>query len=876
MEITLETHTKLLRFVNVYRTPYSKRHRYTVAHFLDEFEQYLHVLKGKNGIPILLGDFNIHVEKLDDSNNKCFMDLLGEFNMCQLVPHTPTHVEGGTLDLIIMDNNQDLEISTPTTIKMGTSSDHFFVRAEFKNLKPSSTTKCPKIIEYRKFETINVENFRSELSNTEVVDISQFKNVDNAVNLLNTTLSKLMNKHCPIIKRKIKQKYLGPNWFDEELRNLRMKRRKAERLKRKNPNTDNKKCYVNICHEFDKLVRKKRKNFYQKSLQSSKNDPRSLYKKIRRLQGNDISVFPSSVNDSKLAEEFKIYFSSKIDKIRDTILEEKASKNIENYDLDKKSLSCQFGEFNALTAEDLSKIVNSMSDKFCSLDPIPTWLLKRCLPELSLILLYIVNKSLSVGYFPNILKHAVLNPTLKNEKLDSDLLKNYRPVSNLSFVSKFLEKCALSQLSEYLEQNKLISDAQSGYRRHHSCETLLIKMVDDIDKHINENQAVALILLDLSAAFDTIDHKLLIEKLQIDYGIDNIALKWITSYLKNRTFCVKINGKMSVNDILLFGVPQGSLLGPILFILYTKDLKKIADAYGLSIQLYADDSQLYIVFDVKNDNDKTAKLELIEQCLNKIKHWMVQHFMKLNENKTQFIVLAKNSIIPLCNKISLQIPGSIIEQSQSVNESLKSLGVKLDTNLDMIRQINDVKMKCFWTLSNIRRFGQYLDENLKITLVKTLILSKVDYCNALYAGVSQYGIRKLKSIIDNSVRFIYNINDWTIDLLPYYQKAHILPIRLRIQYKVCLLVHKALNGTAPLYLRELLHLYRDEPSKKSLRAFTDKTLLMKSHLMETKITRRMFSFHAPTMWNSLPVTLRNTENTEKFKKDLKTYLFQFI
>ena len=169
--------------------------------------------------------------------------------------------------------------------------------------------------------------------------------------------------------------------------------------------------------------------------------------------------------------------------------------------------------------------------------------------------------------------------------MDHDLCSSYRPVSNLSFVSKLLEKCVLNQLMCYLEENGLICDVQSGYRQHHSCETLMIRMVNDINEKLREKKVIALLLLDLSAAFDTIDHKILIQKLSLDYGLHGDVLNWIVSYLKNRSFTVKINRRTSASCVLVCGVPQGSLLGPILFILYTKDLKRIAHSFGLSIQL---------------------------------------------------------------------------------------------------------------------------------------------------------------------------------------------------------------------------------------------------------------------------------------------------
>ena len=210
------------------------------------------------------------------------------------------------------------------------------------------------------------------------------------------------------------------------------------------------------------------------------------------------------------------------------------------------------------------------------------------------------------------------------------------------------------------------------------------------------------------------------------------------------------------------------------------------------------------------------------------------------------------------------------------NDSAKSLGVKLDSTLSMKRQINDVRQKCYWTLTNLGKFGHYLSEDLKISLVKTLVLSKLDYCNALYVGTQKSVLKKLQSTMNSAIRFIYNIKDWSVSLIPYYKKAHILPLELRIKYKVCLLVHKSLNGTTPPYLRELIKLYREEPSKHSLRSFSDHRLLLRPQTVESKWSRKLYSYNAPIMWNSLPKDLRHVEETVMFKIKLKTLFFGLI
>lgn len=876
MEVTLQSDKNLIRFINIYRAPYSKKHRYTVLDFLEEFEQYLQLISNKNGTPILVGDFNIHVQKVDDINSRRFQEILTESSLKQIMPHIPTHEEGGTLDLIITNESPNLVISTPTVIKLGTNSDHFFVCADIDDFKAIKSTNQSKLVNYRKFADIDIKSFRSDLAQSGLLDTSNFRTLDQSVLLLNSVLSSLIDEHCPVINRKVNAKHKGESWFDDDLKNLRMHRRAAERRKRKTDSAENRKLYIDIRSKFNKLVWIKKKSFYQSSLESSLGDKKALFKKINRLLGTEEAELPKCISEAKLAEQFSTYFSSKIDNIRTDILAEKVTSGTYTPCYNSDAADCTFNHFSNLSENDVLGIIKSMPNKFCDLDPIPTWLLKECLTELLPVIHYIINESLMTGSFPQCLKSASIRPTLKSRDMDRDSLKSYRPVSNLSFLAKVLEKCVLKQLSQYLETNDLICDAQSGYRANHSCETLLVRMFDDINNEVDNGNAIGLLLLDLSAAFDTIDHEILVKKLRTDYGIDDNVSKWLSAYLTDRNFTVKVNNNTSSVAKLRYGVPQGSLLGPVLFILYTKDLKKIANNFGLSIQLYADDSQLYISFNPTDTMEVTLKIEAITNCLNEIKQWMVHHFMKLNDDKTKFIVLGKRTQQDLCSELSLPFSDFTIEQTDLKSKVVESLGIKLDQNLSMKRQANDVSKKTFWTLSNLGNFRHYLTEKLKITLVKTLILSKVDYCNALFAGSNKTIVRKLKNVIENAVRFIYNIRDWSVDLQPYYLKCHIMPIELRIQYKVCLLVHKALGGTAPPYMRDLLVLYHENPNKQSLRAYADKRLLLRQSSKETKIRRKMFSYHAPIYWNSLPHDLRHCSVTTMFKRNLKTHYFRLV
>ena len=301
---------------------------------------------------------------------------------------------------------------------------------------------------------------------------------------------------------------------------------------------------------------------------------------------------------------------------------------------------------------------------------------------------------------------------------------------------------------------------------------------------IEEKNTVALILLDLSAAFDTIDHDILLKRLESDFGIKGVVLEWFRSYLKERSFTVLIGDKSSSKGYLWFGVPQGSILGPILFILYTKALQRIAKKYGILIQLYADDSQLYIGFRANDPLSVSDAVRRIEECLREIKEWMRDNFMKLNNSKTELILLGTVQMLKKVGPLQADVGDSVALMSSQ--EAVTSLGVKLDENLNLKKQIAKVKQAGFYTISNLGRLKNILSHDVKMMLVKQLVLSRVDYHNALYANLPDCDIKKLQSVLNAAVRFIYNAGR-RVEARPLLIRAHILPVRYRIIYKVCLL-----------------------------------------------------------------------------------------
>jgi hypothetical protein len=709
----------------------------------------------------------------------------------------PTHEQGGTLDLVITSELFGKKIGSFDICQARTKSDHFLVLFDV-TLVVNPPGKDEKFTNYRKFNSIDIDNFKKDISSSGLRNFDESMSMDDAVSLYDSVLTKLMDDHCPVIKKKLKKR--PTPWIDLELRTLRQKRRAAERAWRKGKG--DRLDYTKLRDEFSRLEFVKRCAHHKESLRASSGDTKTLYKKLNRLLGNESQDLPKHLDSTKLSEDFKDFFSNKVNKIRRDITVELSESGPEEEPLTEatgqRTLCDEFSSFLAITAEDLKDLVSKMSNKFSCLDPIPTFLLKECIDELTPILLYILNQSLTTGSFPTGMKKAVIKPTLKKENADVDSLSNYRPVSNLTAISKLLERVVLNQLNEHLSSNDLHCPVQSGYRPHHSCETLLVRMTDDINREIQGGNIVLVVLLDLSAAFDTIDHEILLKKLLTDYGISGKALSWMKSYLEDRSFCVKIEDTISSLLELLFGVPQGSLLGPILFILYIKALQTIAAKYGLDVQFYADDSQLYISFHPSRPSDLAEVKDRINKCLAEIKTWMVNNFMKLNEDKTELLVMGKPRILKEFNlDVSLQFGKEKISPTECKGDSWKSLGVKLDESFSMSRQINNVRQKCSWTMMNLRTIGYYLDEGVKLMMVKQLVISKLDYCNSLYMNLPKTRLNKLRSVLNGAVRFIYNISDRAVDLVPYYKKAHILPLDQRIFFKVCLLAHKTVHGSSP-------------------------------------------------------------------------------
>ena len=276
----------------------------------------------------------------------------------------------------------------------------------------------------------------------------------------------------------------------------------------------------------------------------------------------------------------------------------------------------------------------SSKTKSCQLDPVRTWTLKGCINQLLPTITEIINSSLEQGHFPPKLKESIFYPLLRKPALDPEDNNNFRPISNLSFLSETLERTAAVQLDNHLTDHQLYAKMQSAHRKYHSTESAL-KVFNYINTVIDNQHECVLVLLDLSEAFDTIDHKILINRLENEYGISGLALEWLKSYLQERPQRVVVNGTYSDPKCNCFGVPQGSVLRPLLFSLYYGPLEDVIRAHGIDAMMDADDSELYII--IKRSNRLVA-LDQLELCIDDVLCWNTQNGLKCNPTKGAFLL----------------------------------------------------------------------------------------------------------------------------------------------------------------------------------------------------------------------------------------------
>ena len=603
-------------------------------------------------------------------------------------------------------------------------------------------------------------------------------------------------------------------------------------------------------------------NYHQKQFQEAFSDIRLTWKAINSILNKnnghyaDLSVKIGDTlckDSSKIVNTFNEYFVNIGPSLASTI---PATSNIVTDFLSSTQVN-SIAMF-PTTKVEIGNIIKALKNKSSpGLDDIPNSVLKFASSFISLPLSTLINSSFNTGKFPNKLKEAKVIPIYKAG--DRTKIENYRPISILNSISKIYEKAISTRLVDYLKTQNFFHTDQYGFRPNHSTSSALITFNEFICSSIDNNEIPISIFIDLSKAFDTLDHVILLTKLQ-HFGIRGIAWALMQDYLSNRTQRVFCNNTLSDSLSVSCGVPQGSILGPLLFLIYINDIYKSSAL--LKFIMFADDTTL--LFTSKSISNLNT---IINTELNKVCDWLKTNKLSINVSKTNYIVFKKN--LPL-DSIKIHINNLCINQVLST----KFLGVIITSDMTWKEHIRTVTTNISRTIGVITRIRYKISYKTALLLYDTLILSQLNYCNLIWASTYKTSLLKLYSLQKRALKICYgktqktNPQSTSTCSQSIYTKTNRLSIYDLNQIQIAKFIFQTIHKINPPTFNNMFSFVSNVHSHNT-RADNRHDLFMQHAKTNTK--KFSTSVRGPSIWNSIPISIRQLSTLTKFITSLKRY-----
>ena len=825
-----------------------------IADFIYSLQELLRTIGDENAYCYLLGDFNINLLNVNKHNSvNELLDLMLSFSFIPLI-NRPTRVSEYSATIIdnIFTNVIELlgEERALSGILYCDISDHFpiyhIVKSNFSQRKRIDTV-------YRQIiNESSLNRLKTELGKHDWSEIICCNDANKAFNKFMATFE-YTYKTC-IPTRKVKIKVSHKPWITNCLLNSIKQKNKLYVNYIKNPCHRTRETYKKYRNKLTHLLRISEKKYVNDYLCKYSNDLKKSWNLINNIINKNTkhAALPDSIitesghctnNDLEIANCFNRYFTSVGPNLANKISYN--STDPLKY-MGQPSVMSMF--LKTVRENELIEIFKSLKDGSAGPDSIKPKVLKTTIKELISPLTHLLNLSLKQGIFPEKLKVACITPIFKQGNKNE--VGNYRPISVLSSLSKIFEKVMSNRLLNFLNTFNLLYKHQHGFRKGHSTDLALLKVTDYILKAFDEKQHAVGVFLDLKKAFDTIDHNIALRKLEY-IGIRGPALNWFRSYLSHRLQFVKYKNTFSVKQEVMCGVPQGSILGPILFLIYINDLHKVCK--DVTLVMFADDTSIF----AKGSNPNDI-ISMLNNELENIAAWLRANRLSLNIGKTHFIVFS-NCKLHVNRKVT--IGGNELDQLKSTN----FLGIKIDEKLSWKEHISFVTSRMSKCIGILYKARHLLSVNWRMTLYKTFVLPHLNYCNIVWSSTYPTYLKSvvvkqklaLKSALNvplitssesvftqSKVHTLNGINRVQTGIFMYKYSHHLLPCDYDFE---CTTINKLHH-----YNTRSNDLYR---------------------LPRPRISRFKFSllYKGPALWNNLPHSIKCASSLQVAKQLLKDY-----
>ena len=777
-------------------------------------------------------------------------EVLSGCGLNQLL-HEPTR--GNNLLDIIATSDTSIISCTGHLVDYDGISDHKLLTVSLNFSMPESPLiKCS----FRDLKKLNIPEFESAIRRSSLYT-NPATTVDAFSAQLRDVITSELDRLCPVktINRRAPNK--NTKWLSEPAREAKRRRRRLEKKWKRTKLETDRTEYRSACRHAGTLINESRKKFISDEINNCSNSKQRWSKINNILHPKSKTKLQCEINSTTFIQ----FFHNKIVQLGLSIKSKIISSNITVPSRDPIHSGLEFSNLSTVTPSEVSKLLASIPSKSSNLDYIPTSILKTCSAIFSPLIAKLANLSFIQGQFPSDFKIAQITPLLKKPNLDSTNPANYRPISNFNNISKILERLFLFRFRPFITSSPLFNPYQSAYRQGYSTETALLFTLNNIRQSADRGKSTILVSLDLSSAFDTIDHHLLLERLRLMFGVTGPALNWLKSHLTDRTQLVKQGDDLSIPMLLQTGVPQGSVLGPILFTSFISPVHCIATQFGVHQHQYADDTQLYM--EISRDPSDPG-ISNLESALQSLSSWFLHNGLALNPEKSEAILIGTHARNRTISNTQVNVAGAVIPLSTS----LKLLGVHLDNNLNFNKHVNSVAKSCHFHLRALRHIRSTLDLDSAKLIGHALVSSRLDYCNSLLYGAPELSISRLQRVQNALARVVLQKNSATPSA-PLLNSLHWLAVHSRISFKIATITYKSLHLQSPNYLASMLRPYMPIRNLRS-----SNSLLLSSHPSKTNFGSHAFQSAAPIIWNKLPVDIKYAPSTASFKAHLKTHYFQ--